>query len=127
MKVINREALVMIDCDDTLVMHVDPEEVKYVADFIEVKDPLSEEFITVMVNEPMVRLLREEHHRGSCVVVWSRGGCEWARNVIRALGLENQVDYVMSKPLAYFDDKPIQEWLPYRVYIKPDTIYKNKG
>ena len=81
--------------------------------------------IKVGVHEPMVRLLKEESHRGSHIVVWSRGGYEWATNVLKALCIEDYVDQVMSKPSAYFDDKDISEWLKYRVYLKPDTIYKN--
>lgn len=127
MTIIKRENLVMVDCDDTLVMHVDGS-LYYDEDVVKVKDPLfPSKNITLLPNLPMIRLLMEEHHRGSCVIVWSKGGYEWATNVVKALGLENKVDYVMSKPMAYFDDKPIQEWLPYRVYIKPSEIYKNKG
>lgn len=121
MKVIKNEKTVFIDVDDTLVMHRDPksEGIK-----IDVYDALSKRHIRLIANLPMIRLLKEEKHRGSHVVVWSRGGYEWAANVIRALELVKYVDEVMSKPMAYFDDKSIEEWLPYRVYMTPETIYK---
>lgn len=131
MQVIRHENVVYVDVDSTLVMHINfaanDNYLKYVA--LKVVDPInSDKTILVRRNEPMLRLLEEEHHRGSFIVVHSRGGYEWAENVIKALGY-NHWDklLIMSKPLAYFDDKPVQEWLPYRVYIGPDEIYKNKG
>jgi hypothetical protein len=122
MKVITKEHTIFIDVDDTLVMHEKEKTENGV--YISVKDPIENRSIKLRVNEPMVRLLKEEHHRGSYIVVWSRGGWEWAQNVIVALGLGTKVDLVMSKPLAYFDDKPVEEWLKYRVYLSPDTPYK---
>lgn len=121
MNIIIKEHTVFFDIDDTLVMH---DQNGDRLDMVSIKDPVKDRNINLRVNRPMVRLLEEEHQRGSYVVVWSRGGWEWARNVIAALGLEDKVDQVMSKPLAYFDDKPVEEWLKYRVYLLPDTPYK---
>jgi hypothetical protein len=56
--------------------------------------------------------------------VWSRGGYEWAANAVRALDLVKYVDEVVTKPMVYFDDKHVTEWLPYRVYLQPEMIYK---
>ncbi len=126
MKVIENENVVMVDVDDTLVMHVKPP-YDLESKQVKVQDPLNPlATIEMVVNEPMVRLVREEAHRGTTVVVWSRGGYEWAQNVVVALKLTEVIDYVMSKPTAYFDDKPVEEWLKYRVYLKPETIYKNR-
>lgn len=41
---------------------------------------------------------------GFVVIVWSTSGHEWAEQVVKALKLENEVDYVMSKPHRMFDD-----------------------
>lgn len=144
MIVLKQENLVMFDVDSTLVMHEKPTSIympvpppgttQYVLNdnlnidkFIEVEDPLDISVkILVKRNEPMIRLLQEEHHRGSFVVVWSRGGYEWALNVIKALEFDKWDNLmIMSKPSAYFDDKPVEEWLPYRVYIGPNEVYKN--
>lgn len=113
------------DVDGTLILHLKPEEFKN-HKTVSVYDAVTKKFITLGVNAPMVRLLRESHHRGACVKVWSRGGWEWAANVIKALDLVTCVDEVMSKPMAYFDDVEISQWLPYRVYLPPETVYKNK-
>lgn len=128
MKVIRHENVVLFDIDSTLIMHVDPNDY-YEAELIEVGDPLNPlKTIRVLPNAPMIRLLQEEHHRGSFIVIWSRGGYEWAESVVFALGFDKwEKLVVMSKALAYFDDKPVEEWLSHRVYLKPDEIYKNKG
>lgn len=126
MKINKNERTSFWDIDGTLILHLST------ADLVgkpkvEVFDAVTKKFLTVGINVPMVRLLREEKHRGSHIIVWSRGGYEWSANVIKALGLVTCVDEVMTKPMAYFDDMPIEKWLPYRVFIEPDTVYKNGG
>lgn len=123
MQVLNKESVVFCDVDDTLIM-TSEESPKNPAVQVIVVDPLTEVQLRFRKNFPMIRLLEEEHRRGSTIIVWSRGGWEWAEAVIKALGLENKVQLVMSKPMVYFDDRPIEEWLPYRVYLGPDTQYK---
>lgn len=120
MKVITNEYVTFWDVDDTLVMHGLEGGLR-----VKIKDPISDKYINLMVNEPMVRLMQEEAGRGAYIVVWSRGGQAWANAVVTALNLDPHVHLIMSKPMAYFDDKPIEEWLPYRVYLGPDMPYKN--
>lgn len=149
MVTIKSEYIVMVDVDDTLVMHEEAQKilVPYNASndsemtlafdwsgdnikipsslqFVDVQDPIEDRKITLRINKPMVRLVREEAARGAYVIVWSRGGYQWAKNVVEALGLSSEVKLIMSKPLAYFDDKEVSDWLKYRVYLGPDTIYK---
>lgn len=124
MNTVKKESTVFFDVDETLILH---KPFKSVSGFpITVTDPLnpSQPGLKVEPHRAMIRLLKEEKHRGSFIVVWSRGGYEWATNVILALGLESSVDLVMTKPMVYFDDIPINEWLTNRVYIKPGTKYK---
>lgn len=94
------------------------------AEIVEVVDPVNAGTITMHINKNMVRLLLEEHQRGGYILVWSRGGWEWARNVVLALGLDDYVHEVMSKPLVYFDDTPVTKWMKDRVFIGPDERYK---
>lgn len=125
-KVIKNENIVFVDCDDTLILHTNAFDMSCnLRDRVNVKDPLGEADIIVEVHAPMVRLLKEEFHRGSHIIVWSRGGYQWASNIVDALKLNKYVHQIMSKPIAYFDDKDISEWLKYRVYLKPDQTYKN--
>lgn len=123
MKVIKSESVMCFDVDNTLVIHE-----KYIssvyADTVRIFDPVEGKVILMRKNKPMIRLLREEVHRGSRVIVWSRGGYEWASLVLTALGLEDLDILVMSKPVAYFDDKPVNEWLTNRIYLDPNEPYK---
>lgn len=124
MRINKNEQNAFFDIDGTLIIHINSSTYTKMPK-VDVYDAVTKKYITVGVNTAMVRLLKEEHHRGTCIKVWSRGGWEWASNVIKALDLVPLVDEVMSKPMAYFDDVPIQEWLPYRVFLPPDTVYKN--
>jgi hypothetical protein len=87
-------------------------------------DSVTGKEIKVRVNKAMVRLLKEEFHRGGFVLVWSRSGKRWAKDVILGLGLEKHVHLVMSKPKVYFDDTPVKKWMRDRVFIDFDTKYK---
>jgi hypothetical protein len=123
MKVIKSEQVVFFDVDNTLVYPAEKYKGHQGA-LVEVYDAVTKKHVLMRVNEPNMRLLLEEKHRGSFVIVWSRGGYEWAANVLRALDLESKVDLVMSKPLVYYDDLSIDEWLTYRVFLEPNTLYK---
>lgn len=121
MKVIANENTVYIDVDGTLVLPPSDSSSDY---HVKVYDPIEDKLVRLRVHEPMVRLLKEEYARGSYVTVWSRGGHAWAESVVKALGIKHCVHQVMSKPMSYFDDLPIEEWLRYRVFLSPDTPYK---
>lgn len=123
MKIIKNENIEFFDVDDTLVMHQAEATIPY-GEMTRVWDSVTKKGIIVRINRPMVRLLIEAKSRGFYVIVWSKGGYQWAEDVLKSLGLETYVDQVMSKPLHYFDDKNVQEWLTDRIYINPDTIYK---
>lgn len=123
MRVVENENTKPFDVDDTLVMNVDPNDPDK-GRTVQILDPVTRKFLKMRVHEPNVRLLEEEKHRGAYVIVWSRGGYEWAASVVLALGLQDKVDEVMSKPMVYFDDKPVDDWMKYRVYLDPDTRYK---
>lgn len=128
MRILENERLVMVDVDDTIVMHREFDKSIYSkVKSTRIKCRHTGEILQLEINKNMVRLLKEEHNRGSTIVVWSRGGYQWAADVITALGLEAYVDTVMSKPLVYFDDKPVTEWLTDRVYIGPDQFYKSNS
>lgn len=133
--------VIMCDIDSTLIMHEEPKPdvvffgtfdvIKHGSNthkFVNVVDPLDEtKTISVLPNEPMIRILREELAAGYAVFVWSKGRYAWAVNVLKALNIDHPNLFVMSKPTHYLDDKPCQEWMGYQVYLPPDQVYKNKG
>lgn len=134
MNIIYNERMIMCDIDDTLVMH-DNSNIYEVSRYgpynmivalsdITVVCPYSNEKVRLTANRPMIKLVQEEAKRGAHIVFWSRGGYQWATAVVKALGLDNISCTVMSKPLVYFDDVPVEEWLKDRVYMPPNTIYK---
>lgn len=121
MKIIKSENVVFFDVDETLVTA----EQFISCTGVHVADPVEPGRVIVRYQHlGNIRLLREEYQRGSTIIVWSRGGWEWATNVIKALLLTNLVHTVMSKPLVYFDDVPVEQWLTQRVYLDPRLKYK---
>lgn len=118
--------IIPCDVDDTLVMHMSKSElISSGIRQIHVQDPIDPNcFILLGVNEPMVRIVKEEAVRGSFIWVWSKGGYQWALNVVTALELHGYVDKISTKPKTYLDDKDVSEWLKDRVYLKPNTVYK---
>jgi hypothetical protein len=123
MKIINNESVVPIDVDGTLILPFYPEQ-PLLGRKVYVFDHVSNNNITMVAHEPNIRLLLEEKHRGSFVVVWSKGGYQWATNVVKALKLEDKVDLVMTKPRFYIDDLPVEEWLKERIFLLAETKYK---
>lgn len=122
MRINTKEHLAPFDVDKTLILPIEGDHTP--GRRVKVRDPVTNGFILMAVHEPMERLLREEYQRGSHVIVWSRGGWEWALAVVNAVGVQDCVHDVYTKPLVYFDDVPIEEWLKYRVYLQPTEVYK---
>lgn len=122
MQVNKSEQVRPFDVDNCLISYdYQPKKGMIAADVV---DPVTGKNIRVRVNKAMVRLLREEYQRGGHIKVWSRSGWEWARNVVQALELVPYVHEVLSKPIAYFDDTDVSEWMKDRVFIGPDVKYK---
>lgn len=118
--------MVPFDIDQTLILHKKQEDICPL-NLIRVKDTIADRIICVEAHRAMIRLLEEEHAAGKYIMVWSRGGAKWAASVLTALNLTDKVNLVIGKPLAYFDDKPANEWLQNRVYIEPGVVYKGVG
>lgn len=120
---------VFCDVDDTLIMWNPP---KDETDIIEITCPTS----LVMIEGELVSAgswtaklkphrthieqLKLHKSRGHLVVVWSAGGWDWAKAAVIALGIEDYVDVVMSKPTWAYDDKKPEEYMPKSYYIKEE-------
>lgn len=63
-----------------------------------------------------VQALKDHSYAGHVVVVWSKGGVEWASSAIQALNLTDHVDVVLTKPDWYYDDQGAEHWLPERQF-----------
>lgn len=124
MKVIRSEYPVPVDVDSTLVMHMKQPLAHKHEDAIRVRDSAEGGYIYVLPHKPNIRLLKEEKSRGAHIIVWSRGGFQWATDVIKALKLQKYVDIVMTKPLTYIDDVKVSDWMKYRVWLPFEADYK---
>lgn len=123
MKIIESEQILCVDIDDTLIMW-DKNSVHEDTPTIAIKDPYEDSLIHVYPHEAHIKLVKDKKARGSKIIVWSQSGYKWAEAVIKAVGLESHVDMVMTKPSAYIDDLPCQEWLSPRIYLSPKSNYK---
>lgn len=95
MKLIESDRVSFFDCDDTLIMW----------------DKIDLDLPTVTINGRIfqihtkhVQKILDYHTMGFITFVWSNSGHKWAESVVKALGLEDKVTYVMCKPHRIFDD-----------------------
>lgn len=104
MEVIKSDRTTFFDCDDTLIMW---DIAKYPnLERVNINGRL------FGIHDKHVKKIEDYHTMGFTVIVWSTSGHKWAKAVVEALGLTEQVDYVMCKPHRIFDDvKEIKETL----------------
>lgn len=65
-------------------------------------------------NNQMIDLLLASHQRGHIIVLWSAGGAAWARKVADEIEKRwgHCIDYCLSKPAWWADDKTSESVLP---------------
>lgn len=114
MKCFIGENTVFIDVDNTLVMYEDDIH----EDSVHIKDPYSDQTLTLRPHKCHIRLLKNCKQQGKEVVVWSAQGWKWAETVVKALHLEDHVNLCMGKPHIIVDDKPWAEWPIANLYLK---------
>jgi protein-L-isoaspartate O-methyltransferase len=115
MKTIKNDVVAAFDVDQTLVMW-GPEIGSHQSD-LSIRNPYDGLEVDVQIHAAHVRLLKQMKARGRFIIVWSAGGAEWAQSVVNALNLQHMVDLVMTKPIAYVDDMPVESWMQHRIYI----------
>lgn len=100
------------DVDDTLV------EWKETSHGPRVKIELNGMVSEKVVIEEHVEELQLQKKSGTAIVVWSAGGVKWAEAVVKALGIEEYVDVILTKPDRIYDDKDPSDWMPKSRYFK---------
>ena len=122
------------DIDDTLVIWGKPDHPEAIAITMDWGNgiPCVERLVP---HKTHIDMLKKAKFRGHVVVVWSAGGSAWAHAVVKALGLEEYVDLVVSKPNWFIDDLPASAFLPEysRIYVNdydkkvklPPNPYRN--
>lgn len=116
MKVIDNEMVSFFDVDDTLVMWGrpgDPNAIPFI-------DPHDGSTHCLVPHTRHIKLLTDFKARGYEIIVWSGGGKDWAKTVVETLGIQDSVDYVMTKPMKYIDDLQAHEVLGSRIYLKEE-------
>lgn len=115
---IRNDNVVPFDVDQTLVLWGKDHNKKGKGK-VEFVDPYTGLKFYLRPHHVHVRLLRQFRGRGFAVIVWSKQGDLWAKEVVKKLGLENLKLIVMSKPEKYVDDKEnIADVIGTRVYLK---------
>lgn len=104
MQIAPSEVSIFFDVDDTLIFWDDQSHKGPAENYIEMVCPHDGLRTHHRVHERHVKFLKKQKAKGYTVVVWSASGTKWAAEVIKKLGIEDYVDYVISKPVKWVDD-----------------------
>jgi predicted phosphatase len=119
MQVIENESVIVCDVDNTLLMwdhtYKIPSEYK-----LKIIDPYDNSINYLKPHTKHVELLRKYKGRGMTIVVWSAAGYKWALEAVKALELEDIVDYVQTKPTKWIDDSDANSVLGSHIYLKDE-------
>lgn len=118
--VVHSEQVIPVDIDGTLIRWVGS---SAVCDF-KFWCPFKKEEKYVKKHLPNIAVFEERMARGAFFLVWSASGFDKAQAVMKGLGYEGHPQVlVLSKPVAYMDDIPCQEWMGPRIWLEPDSNY----
>lgn len=126
MEVITHENIAAFDVDDTLVMwdsQFERQDFPYDPELrtkVPITDPYDGSVNYLKPHRKHINLLKKYKGRGMLVVVWSAAGYKWAEAVVKALGIEEYVDYILTKPTKLIDDLTPNEVFGTRIYLKDE-------
>jgi len=83
--------------------------------------PSNNKIVYLTPHNKHIFYLKSYKHRGIKVIVWSAAGEAWAKEVVKVLGLENNVDIVINKLTAFYDDLPAADILGHHLFFH-DTL-----
>lgn len=106
------------DVDDTLIMWSPSKEDldRYGIDFDHTYEDGVRRTGKILPHRVHIRQLIRHAMRGHTIIVWSAGGEPWAAAAVKALGLEQYVDYTIQKPIWAYDDKQPGEFFQTKFY-----------
>ena len=122
MIVVDDNQIVFFDCDDTLVIWgYDRANTSHTDNLVEFNNWGYSQWL--LPNQELIDQLKGHKKNGHKVVVWSRSGYEWAKEIVEGLKLQDHVDFVMSKPMYFYDDLPASQFMDefIRIYSNPIT------
>lgn len=100
MQVIDNELSIFIDIDDTILMWDSPTEPGI--DKVEIE--YADELLYLTPHYYHISLIKKYKQRGYTIFMWSANGFDHALKAVEALGLNDHVDFVLSKPTKHMDD-----------------------
>lgn len=122
MKTIGSDKNVFVDVDETLIINKSHKEEFGITDKEWAANSfpmgISKTKVEVMPHFKHIEFIKELKSKNITIYVWSAGGKDWAEAVIKALGLEDFVDFAMTKPELYIDDLEADKWMR-RIWFKP--------
>jgi len=110
------EKVVYYDMDETLVLwNYEP------------TNEILNKLVTVdgtglLPNESMIISMKRNKIRGFGIILWTHSSMELANKIVKALGLEKVVDLIIPKPVRYYDDRPVEEWIGVWIDSKKYTV-----
>lgn len=128
MNVIDKELIVTIDVDQTLLFWTEPT----IGGIGKLAIPFTDNTTVYLTpHHYHVELVKRYKQRGYLTIVWSANGYSHALAAVEALKLQDYVDIVMSKPTKYMDDSTAETVLGPRVYcedlLKPQYVFIPAG
>lgn len=119
-KKLHEKEWIYFDVDDTLIMWIDNVTNKGKENTKKVGITLYDSTYYLYPHVKNIQLLKDLKASGKHIVVWSKGGQPWAQAAVNTLGLNNHVDYILSKPDRVVDDLKIEQILEHT-----DNLYIN--
>lgn len=117
---LNKDKVVYVDVDDTLVLW-EPEKYHHTEDeIIWITDDTRR--FPFLPHKRNIKFVQQLKLQGYGVVVWSAAGSNWAEHVIKNLKLEDLPDMIISKPELCVDDLlEANRIIKSIVWIHPDS------
>lgn len=116
MKVFNKENILAVDIDGTLIDYPKKSDTAVTGDiFLAYGDKLLH-LRPMQMNIALMKHCKKVREYG--ILVWSANGKDWAIKVLDALGLTEYADIIMTKPIEYLDDKPVEQWMTNRIHLE---------
>jgi hypothetical protein len=109
---------IFFDVDNTLILwNCDPEDPRTIwIPSLKINKALQSgviqyETVPVVPHEKHLLMIKRHKQLGNTVVVWSKSGPEWAKNIVEYFNLSEYVDLVCGKPAVIYDDLKPDEFL----------------
>jgi len=126
MQTVKSNKILYCDVDGTLLMYngndgsfsaIDKQSIAIKCPFTENRDDHAvAKYYYLRPNHNTIQYLKDYKAMGYTIVVWSAASWVWAEAAVKALKLEDIVDYVMSKPDVVIDDLEPNEWIREQIW-----------